>query len=227
MTANISHPIGIVQIIDDDNPERYDHTALRNALNRNGFIVRVVKIHQLTEQLEKLKQKYNLPICLFGCGAHGHIVQRITDNPRLCRAGVLVTDRPIASRLQNAASMLVGWTIKMLCGNNAPAKIFYKHPISGIVPQHPEMTCGEYWTYVCNIIRTEKTPPSAPLMIISDENNITRLSGRMTRTLYNTYNKSDLSNLTLIFYADLFSDNANTQMHDDVVKFFCSAINRQ
>ena len=58
MTANISRPIGIVQIIDDDNPERYAHTALRNALNRNGFIVRVVKIHQLTEQLEKLKQKY-------------------------------------------------------------------------------------------------------------------------------------------------------------------------
>ena len=227
MNANITHPIGVVQIIDDDNPERYDHLALRNALNRNGFIVRVVKIHQLTEQLDKLKQKYNLPICLFVCGAHGHIIQLITNDPKLYRAGVLVTDRPITSGLQNTASMILGWARKTLSGNNTPAKTFYKYPISGIVPQRPEMTCGEYWAYVRNIARTVKTAPCAPLMIISDENNITRLSGRMTRTLYNAYNKSDLSNLTLIFYANLFSDNANMQMHDEVVKFFCSAINRQ
>ena len=227
MVPTQKHPIGIVQIVCNDENKQYDCKILRQLLNKKGFVVQDVPVYQLKDRLMSASKKYELPILLFGYGASGQIIQNILYQTDLCRGAVLLDDARPVSVFSKKLAILLAWCTMMIMGQNKPAKAFVRRPIHGISPQNTHTTYREYWAYLRDIFSIKHTQNCAPLMMINSDNNITKMGGRMSRTLYNAYRQNDLSKLTLMFYADLFNANTLRQVHNDIVQFMHNVVNRK
>lgn len=276
---DVAHPRGVVQIIHgmDEYVNRYDRFA--KFLNKNGYIVfgddhrghgrtagnatKVGKpdgdtdifsatVDDEIEILKFLKQKYKLPVLLFGHGYGSFITQRIMENTKLCTAGVCLSGGGRYSLGMLWMGIIVAWVGMKLWGANACARfIEFWSPVRGKLKAAHKLTrdpvqanvrdtsvwrgeCfayGFYYSLFKNLIKLNQDAcPETPLLIISGGRDIVNLNGRLAASLYRAYGARDMKNLTFLIYPeakhDLLLDLDYQDVQNDIVEFFNRAIRK-
>lgn len=277
----VKNPIGVIQIIHgmDEDIRRYD--AFARFLNANRYIVfgddhrghgrtagttkNIGKTGGNTDIfaatvadelgiLKYLKQKYRLPVLVFGHGYGSFITQTLLGQTKLCTAGVCMAGsaRYPCATLWTATA--IAWIGKTIWGMDACARfIEFWSPVRGVVhggakcmsrvdteiKRHERMnnprkcfSYGFYYSLFKNLMRINyDVCPTMPLLIISGGRDIVNMNGRLARALYNAYNVHDLENLTLIIYPDarheLLFDLDRDTVQRDILEFLNDAINKK
>lgn len=276
----VKRPVGIVQIIHgmDEHVRRYDRFA--KFLNRNGYIVfgddhrahgktasEISKIGQpdddkdlfmstVMDELEimkYLKQKYDLPLLLFGHSYGSFITQRIMQESDLCAAGVCLSGSAKYPAALLAFACCAAYIGQRLFGPNAPARLIeFFSPIRGKAngtskltrdqkqaakhdsdPMHAKyFSYGFYYSLFKNLIRLNgHVNLHIPLLIISGGRDMVSMNSKFASRLYRMYKAQDMDNLTLIIYPDarheLLMEINYAQVQRDILKFFNSVVRKR
>lgn len=273
---NVKNPIGVVQIIHgmDEHIRRYDRFA--KYLNKNGYIVfgddhrahgktagdiknigRVgntpdifmATVNDEIEILKYLKEKYKLPVFLFGHSYGSFITQRVMERTNLCAAGVCLSGSARYPIWLLKIGCLIAWIGMKLRGPNAPAK-FLEHfsPIRGTHPDggskltrdenqvalhnadpmHAEyFSYGFYYSLFHNLIQISyNVDCNMPILIISGGSDLVSNNASLATALYKTYQAHNMENLTIIIYPDarheLLMEINYKDVQRDVLNFFNS-----
>lgn len=275
---NVKNPIGVVQIIHgmDEHIRRYDRFA--KYLNKNGYIVfgddhrahgktagdiknigRVgntpdifmATVNDEIEILKYLKEKYKLPVFLFGHSYGSFITQRVMERTNLCAAGVCLSGSARYPIWLLKIGCLIAWIGMKLHGPNAPAK-FLEHfsPIRGTHPDggskltrddgqvalhntdpmHAEyFSYGFYYSLFHNLIQISyNVDCNMPILIISGGSDLVSNNASLATALYKTYQAHNMENLTIIIYPDarheLLMEINYKDVQRDVLNFFNSVV---
>lgn len=273
---NVKNPIGVVQIIHgmDEHIRRYDRFA--KYLNKNGYIVfgddhrahgktagdiknigRVgntpdifmATVNDEIEILKYLKEKYKLPVFLFGHSYGSFITQRVMERTNLCAAGVCLSGSARYPIWLLKIGAMIAWIGMKLRGPNAPAK-FLEHfsPIRGTHPDggskltrdanqvalhnadpmHAEyFSYGFYYSLFHNLIQISyNVDCDMPILIISGGSDLVSNNASLATALYKTYQAHNMENLTIIIYPDarheLLMEINYKDVQRDVLNFFNS-----
>lgn len=273
---NVKHPIGVVQLIHgmDEHVRRYERFAI--FLNKNGYIVfgddhrahgrtagDVSKIGKtdgdpdlfasiVSDEIhinKYLKNKYKLPVLIFGHSYGSFITQRVIEEPNLTIAGVCLSGSakyPLSFILPALIASFIGQT---LFGPDAPARfIEYFSPIRGktkngeskltrdkkqacLHDKDPEksryFSYGFYYSMFKNLLKLSGyVNPNTPVLIISGSKDLVSFNGRFAKKLYHKYKSENLKNLTLIIYPgarhELLMEINYKQVQKDILNFFNS-----
>lgn len=274
----VKNPIGVVQIIHgmDEHIRRYDRFA--KFLNKNGYIVfgddhrghgktagspsnigRVGNIPDIfmatvndeIEILKYLKDKYNLPVFLFGHSYGSFITQRIMGCTNLCAAGVCLSGSAKYPIWLLRLCAMFAWIGVKTRGINAPAKLLeYFSPIRGPHPNGGSkltrdtaqvaihdadpmrakyFSYGFYYSMFHNLLTIAYTIDcNSPILIISGGADMVSNNARLSTALYKTYQAHNMNNLTIIIYPDarheLLMELNYKDVQRDILDFFNSAI---
>ncbi|MBE6458161.1 MAG: hypothetical protein E7011_05155 [Alphaproteobacteria bacterium] len=209
---NAINPIGIVQIIHNRNktPGHYDNIA--QFLNKNRFLVWADELYQNQDEsivfnqtlgmelktLMWLKEHFDLPVFVIGDGYGSYITQKLIQDCKLCSAGVCMAGGGRHNKLTLMFAMVLSWMGKKLFGKQACPTFTNRH----------KCRTYDYWFNLFKNLQTIRYDilPNIPLLIISGEQNLNNMNGRLARALYNAYSKHDLHNLVLIIYPDAEKD---------------------
>lgn len=268
---NVTHPIGVVQIIHgmDEHVRRYDRFA--KFLNRNGYIVfgddhrahgktatsigRIGKpdgdedlfAETVTDELEiigYLKNKYHLPVFLFGHSYGSFITQAIMEKTDLCMAGVCLSGTARYPTWILTIARAIAWIGRTVWGPDAPARFIETFsPIrgSGRLTRDAVQTAkhdadpmrakyfsyGFYYSLFSNLMKLHgNAPADTPLLIISGSRDLVSVNSRLSMALYRKYQEHDLQNLTIIIYPEarheLLLELNYKDVQNDVLEFLNS-----
>lgn len=273
---NVKNPIGVVQIIHgmDEHMRRYDRFA--KYFNTNGYIVFgddhrahgktagdiknigrvgntpdifIATVNDEIEILKYLKEKYKLPVFLFGHSYGSFITQRVMECTNLCTAGVCLSGSARYPIWLLKIGCMIAWIGMKLRGSNAPAK-FLEHfsPIRGTHPDggskltrddgqvalhnadpmHAEyFSYGFYYSLFHNLIQISyNVDCNMPILIISGGSDLVSNNASLATALYKTYQAHNMENLTIIIYPDarheLLMEINYKDVQRDVLNFFNS-----
>ncbi len=269
---NVKHPIGVVQIIHgmDEHVRRYDRFA--RFLNKNGYIVfgddhrahgrtagtpdKIGKpgndpdlfqstLHDELEIMSYLKEKYNLPLFLFGHSYGSFITQRLISDTNICTAGVCLSGSAKYPKAFLIAALIMAWIGVKVRGSNSPAKFLeFFSPIRGKSGGMSRLTrdtkqsaahdadpmrakyfsYGFYYSLFKNLMYLNgEACQTTPILIISGTRDMVSMNATFAKSLYRAYKAHNLNNLTLILYPDarhelLMELNWN-QVQNDILQF--------
>lgn len=273
----VKNPIGIVQIIHgmNEHVSRYDRFA--KFLNKNGFIVfgddhrahgrtasapdkigttdgnadlfKAIFFDEL-EIIEYLKNKYALPVCIFGHSYGSFITQALIDKTNLHSAVCLCGSAKFWKTYLFIARLL-SWFGKTLFGKDHPANIieFFspikqrskdKSPLTRDKKQaekyehdkyfRPKFSYGFYYSMFDNLLKMkqERTSKSIPMLIISGEKDPVSMDAKLAKKLYKAYKKIGIKNIQFKLYAndrhELLNELNYKTVQSDILKFFKSSI---
>lgn len=253
---NATKPVGVVQIIHGigEHPRRYDRLA--KYLNRHGYIVfgdehrafeldstgdKNTDLFDITvddelEITEYLKNKYSLPVLLFGHGYGSFITQAIMERTDLCTAGVCLANSARYPEWLLAFARAIAWTGEKLWGANAPARfIEFFAPMSRNFDSERQnnrrtaLSYGFYFSLFKNLMKlTGNACPLTPLLIISGSQDLITMNSRLSLSLYREYQAHGMQNLTFIIYPaarhELLLDANYKDVQRDILEFFDSII---
>lgn len=272
---DVKRPVGVVQIIHgmDEHVLRYDRFA--KFLNRHGYIVfgddhrahgrtagtpdeigvahpgQDLFAETVDDELEiigYLKNKYALPLFLFGHSYGSFITQALMEKTDLAAAGVCLSGSARYPRGMAAIGALLAWIGVKTHGAAAPARLIeFFSPIRGSVDggsplsrdadqvrQHEAdpmrvkyFSYGFYLSLFRNLMRLHGDGnPEVPLLIISGGRDIVSRNSRLSMALYREYQAHNFQNLTLIIYPDarheLLMELNYQQVQQDILDFFNS-----
>ncbi len=274
--ADVRNPKGIVQIIHgmDEHVRRYDRFA--KFLNKNGYIVfgddhrahgrtatSIDKIG-ITDGdpdifksivrdeiaiMKMLKEKYNLPLFLFGHSYGSFITQSIMSYTNLCEAGVCLSGSAKYPIWALALARIAAWFGMKIHGANAPAKLFeFFSPIRDDAngnsrlsrdsvqiaahkadPMHAKyFSYGFYYSLFKNLMKLNgHACRKTPLLIISGGADLVSMNSRFAQSLYRAYRAHDLEYVTLIIYPEakheLLMELNYKDVQNDILTFLNTA----
>ena len=276
---NVKNPIAVVQIIHgmDEHVKRYDRFA--KFLNSNGYIVfgddhrahgrtaaSISKIGQpdgdpdlfnsiVSDEkaiTKYLKNKYKLPIFIFGHSYGSFITQKLIEEPDLAAAGVCLSGSAKYPTYFLIPAVITAFIGLKLFGPNAPARfIEFFSPIKGKrdgiskltrdieqVKKHDQdpmrakyFSYGFYYSLFKNLVKlSDTTIPNRPLLIISGSRDMVSFNSRFALKLYKMYQSNNIQNLTLIIYPEarheLLMETNYEQVQQDILKFFNSVVRK-
>ncbi len=274
---DVKHPIGVVQIIHgmDEHVRRYDRFA--KFLNKNGYIVfgddhrahgrtagtpdKIGRpgddpdlfqstLHDELEIMGYLKEKYNLPLFLFGHSYGSFITQRLISDTNICTAGVCLSGSAKYPKAFLIIALAVAWIGVKIRGPNSPAKFLeFFSPIRGKsggvsrltrdadqVAAHDAdpmrakyFSYGFYYSLFKNLMHLNGTAcRTTPMLIISGTRDMVSLNATFAKSLYNAYKAHNLDNLTLILYPDarheLLMEINWDQVQNDILQFLKASV---
>ena len=272
---NVKHPIGVIQIIHgmDEHVRRYDRFA--KFMNKNGYIVfgddhrahgrtarDISKIGMpdgdpdlfasiASDELaitQYLKQKYKLPLFLFGHSYGSFITQRIIEEPNLFDAGVCLSGSAKYPKAFLWLACMVAWIGTKLFGPDAPARfIEFFSPIRGKSHGASKLTrdtaqaaahdadpfhvryfsYGFYYSMFKNLLKLNGyANPNVPILIISGSRDLVSMNSRLATNLYRMYKSGGVENLEMIIYPgarhELLMEINYADVQRDILKFFNS-----
>lgn len=270
---NVKRPIGVVQIIHgmDEHVRRYDRFA--QFMNKNGYIVfgddhrahgrtarDISKIGMpdgdpdlfastASDELaitQYLKQKYKLPLFLFGHSYGSFITQRIIEEHNLFAAGVCLSGSAKYPKVFLYIASIIAWTGVKLFGPDSPARfIEFFSPIRGKSNGVSKLTrdyaqaaahdadpmrakyfsYGFYYSLFKNLLKLNGyVNPEIPMLIISGSRDLVSMNSRLATKLYRMYKSGGVENLTLLIYPDarheLLMETNFDQVQHDILDFF-------
>lgn len=275
---NVSHPIGIVQIIHgmDEHVRRYDRFA--KYLNKNGYIVfgddhrghgkTATSVAQIgkpdgepdmfsatvadeMEIMHFLKNKYKLPLFLFGHSYGSFITQAIIQKTNIPTGGVCLSGSAKYPLWALIFACAVAWVGCKIWGLDAPARfIEFFSPIRGKSHGVSRLTrdmhqvalhdadpmrakyfsYGFYYSLFKNLQKLHQESNFAiPILIISGACDLVSMNSRFAKSLYRAYQSHGMKNLTLIIYPEarheLLLELNYRDVQRDILDFFNSANN--
>jgi len=276
----VNNPVGVVQIIHgmDEHIRRYGRFA--KFLNKNGYIVFgddhrahgktaespshigqvgsnpdifMATVNDEIQILEHLKNKYKLPVFLFGHSYGSFITQRVMECSDLCAAGVCLSGSARFPTWFLRIGALLAWIGVKTRGANAPAKLLeHFSPIRGTlddgtskltrdkkeVAKHDAdplrakyFSYGFYYSLFHNLIQISyNVDCHMPILIISGGADLVSQNASLANALYKTYQAHNMQNLTIIIYPDarheLLMELNYADVQRDVLDFFNSALNK-
>lgn len=265
-------PIGVVQIIHgmDEHVSRYDRFA--RYMNQNGYIVfgddhrahgRTAGAPQnigktgntpdlfmaiVSDELailKYLKNKYDLPVLVFGHSYGSFITQRLMQETNLAAAGVCLSGSAKYPHGMLRIAAATAWIGEHMFGRDAPARAIElfmpirrahagkyltrdQHQIAlrNADPMRARhFSYGFYYSLFRNLLQLTGTADrKIPLLIISGSRDIVSQNSRLAMSLYRTYRAQNLNHLTIIIYPDarheLLMDTNYADVQRDVLEFF-------
>ena len=273
----VKNPIGVVQIIHgmDEHIARYDRFA--KYLNRHGYIVFgddhrahgrtagtpdkigrpdgdadlfSATVSDELEIVEMLKNRYALPLLLFGHSYGSFITQALMERTNLPAAGVCLSGSARYPMFGLAIARIISWAGCRMFGADAPARIIeYFSPVR-TRPGHPSkltrdthqvalhdadkmrakyFSYGFYFSLFKNLMRLNQTARAdMPLLIISGSRDLVSANSRLSIALYREYQAHGLNDVTIIVYPaarhELLMELNYRDVQRDVLDFFNSVI---
>ena len=231
----VKHPIGVVQIVHDidETPQKYERFA--EFLNKQGYIAiaNCLRLHNETskdvfadtvvdefEILKSLKEKYQLPVFVFGHGYGSLIIQRLIEQTQLCTAGVCMSGTARYSLVTLWAGLLCARIGGWIRGKNAHARVIELwSPIKS-----KRLSYGFYLSLFQNLIKLNHAVcPKMPLLIICGGRDVASANVRLADTLYHAYRMHNMENLTFIIYPEiqrnLLHDCNYMDVQNDILRF--------
>ncbi len=230
----VTRPIGIVQISGNIQENLGDYECIARFLNDNRYIVFAIQCKDsdflntdashIANQINRLKQKYNLPLFLIENQYAAIITHKTTMHVQPYDAIVCLADIAGQNKFRLKIALITAWLGKILIGKNIAPQFLHKWHII----KHANITQPTYYNcywLIKNLINLHDNQNyETPRMIISDGRDIKKLNLRLARELYAQYNKYDLQKLVLLIYPDIpvnFYQNINWKiLQTDMLDFF-------
>ncbi len=208
-------PIGIVLIIPGMREDIAQYVRFADFLGQNSYSVigmtyptnstnnHDIFIYTATAArkiVKQLKEKYKLPVFVFGHGYGGFIARKLLMSRHLCSGGVCLSGVAKYPHIALRSARNITWILMRLLGPHATAFQTYTKRIS-------YMFIFSMLNHITKL--STRVPTNTPLLIIGGGGHINE---RMVTALYKNYRTQELHNLTLLLYPGargnlLFGDN--------------------
>lgn len=238
---NVIHPCGIVYIINGNEHDAQQYTELAQYLNTHNYIVCIRSVQNLSDTLpifntavqdeiatlKDIKEKYKLPLFLFGHNYGGFIARQILMCTKLCDGVICLSCGIPLPRIRLRIARITTKICRRLNGAQSPARMIHAlFPVCTIC-SHKTQSYEFYYSLFDALLKIpNNTKNHIPMLVINSCDILWRPNTRLATMLYQTYQNHDLENLTVIIYPktqnELPQDANSDEIRHDILSFLNS-----